>query len=143
MLNNKDVSDITAVTSNRDEHLEKFVRLFPSYCLWGNGGAYLESFPLAVLLSYGIIGGIPVLMYSLLPLHIAMKNVKVETYRVFCIVIIALNIIMWVNGIFEEQSPFGPGVKCYYLWLVTGLFLGYKKRFEGYLRYENRGKEFN
>lgn len=143
MLNNRDVSDITAVTSNRDEHLERFIKLFPTYCLWGNGGAYLESFPLAALLSYGVMGGIPILLYSLFPLWVAIKNVKIEQYRIFCIVIIALNLIMWINGIFEEQSPFGPGVKCFYLWLVTGLFLGYKRRKEVCVKNGRSENEYN
>ena len=90
--------------------------------------------PLTVLLSYGVIGGLPILLFSLFPLYIGMKNIKYLKYRVFCSVIMSLGIVMWVNGIFEEQSPFGPGVKCYFLWLVTGLFLGYKRRIKSYGR---------
>lgn len=129
MLNNKDINDFSAITSNRDVHYEFFEKYFGQYWLIGTGGTYLESMPLAVLMSYGVLGGIPVLLYSLFPLYVGMKNVnKREDYKIFCHTIISLGLVMWINGIFEEQSPFGPGVKCYFLWLVTGVFLGYKKR---------------
>lgn len=131
MLNNKDINDFSAITSNRDVHYEFFEKYFGQYWLIGTGGTYLESMPLAVLMSYGVLGGIPVLLYSLFPLYVGMKNVnKREDYKIFCHTIISLGLVMWINGIFEEQSPFGPGVKCYFLWLVTGVFLGYKKKKE-------------
>ena len=129
MLNNKDINDFSAITSNRDVHYEFFERYFGQCWLVGTGGTYLESMPLAVLMSYGVLGGIPVLLYSLFPFYVGIKNVnKRKDYRIFCHTIISLGLVMWINGIFEEQSPFGPGVKCYFLWLVTGVFLGYKKR---------------
>lgn len=127
MFNNKDINDISAITSDRDIHFAIFKKNIGRYWLIGTGGTYLESMPLAILLSYGVLGGIPVLLYSVMPFFIAIKELRVEKYRLFCTLIIALNLIMWVNGIFEEQSPFGPGVKCYFLWLVTGLFIGYRK----------------
>ena len=30
----------------------------------------------------------------------------------------------FTNGFFECLSPFGPGVKCYFLWLLFGLLHG-------------------
>lgn len=139
MLNNKDMNDFSAITSERDIHYEFFERYFGQYWLVGTGGTYLESMPLAVLMSYGVLGGIPLLLYSLFPLYVGMKNVKKrQDYRIFCYTIISLGLVMWINGIFEEQSPFGPGVKCYFLWLVTGVFLGYKKRKKEKQYYEER-----
>lgn len=129
MLNNKDINDFSAITSDRDIHYEFFARYFGQYWVVGTGGTYLEAMPLAVLMSYGIVGGIPVLLYSLFPLYVGIKNInKRKDYRIFCHIIISLGIVMWVNGIFEEQSPFGPGAKCYFLWLVTGIFIGYKEK---------------
>lgn len=134
ILNNRDINDISAITSNRDVQYDYFIQNFGQYWLVGTGGTYIEAMPLTVLLSYGVIGGLPILLFSLFPLYIGMKNIKYLKYRVFCSVIMSLGIVMWVNGIFEEQSPFGPGVKCYFLWLVTGLFLGYKRRIKSYGR---------
>lgn len=127
LLNNREITDISAVTSNRDLQWQVFIQNFQYYALTGTGGTYLEAMPLAVLMSYGILGGIPVLLFSLYPLYVGIKNVKKKEYRLMCTLIIAMGIMMWINGVFEEQSPFGPGVKCYFLWLTTGIFLGYKR----------------
>nr|WP_288723686.1 hypothetical protein [uncultured Sellimonas sp.] len=127
LFNNRETTDISGILSNRDIHYDYFKRYFGDFWLIGTGGTYLESLPLAALMSYGIIGGIPVLVYSIFPLYIGLKNVRFPEFRTFCTVIISLGLMMWINGIFEEQSPFGPGVKCYFLWLVTGLLIGYKK----------------
>lgn len=140
MLNNKDINDLSAVTSYRDLHVKFFKANFGTYWFAGTGGTYLEAMPLAALMSYGVIGGIPVLLYSLQPLWLGLKYAKVEEYRLFCILILALSVTMWINGIFEEQSPFGPGVKCYFLWLITGLFIGYRDKVEE-LYYESLSME--
>lgn len=132
MLNNRDITDISAIASNRDIQYTYFIQNFWNYYMVGTGGTYIEAMPMSVLMSYGIIGGIPVLIYSLYPIFVGIKNVKYPEYRVFCIIIISLGLMMWLNGIFEEQAPFGPGVKCYFLWLVTGVFLGYKQEYELY-----------
>lgn len=132
MLNNKDITDISGITSDRDMQYNYFNQNFKYYFLTGTGGTYIEAMPLSVLMSYGVIGGIPVLLYSLYPLYIGIKNSGIWQYKRFCNIIISLALMMWINGIFEEQSPFGPGVKCYFLWLVTGIFLGYKQRNEMY-----------
>lgn len=136
MLNNKDIADISGITSDRDIQYRLFNQYFKNYFVAGTGGTYIESMPLAVLMSYGVIGGIPVLLYSLYPLYIGIKNVRIWQYKRFCHIIISLALMMWINGIFEEQSPFGPGVKCYFLWLITGIFLGYKQRNELYDGFE-------
>ncbi len=127
MLNNKDISDITAISSERDLHLEYFRENFSDYWLMGTGGTYLESFPLAVLMSYGVFLGIPVLLFSILPLLVGINYVNKKQVRFLCLIVIILSLIMLTNGIFEEQSPFGPGVKCYFLWLVAGLLIGTRK----------------
>lgn len=132
LLNNRDINDIDAITSNRNIQYEYFFNNFGNYLFTGTGGTYIEAMPLSVLLSYGLIGGIPVLLFSLMPLYVGLKYVRYPEYRMCCIIIISLVLMMWINGIFEEQSPFGPGVKCYFLWLITGIFLGFKNYRELY-----------
>ncbi len=127
MLRNKELTDITGVTSNRDLHIRRFLKMFPEYWLIGTGGSYIESFPLAGLLSYGILGFLPILIFSIYPLCTAIKYRKRKDLKLLIFMIIALNLMMWFNGIFEELSPFGPGVKCYFLWLSTGILLSKAK----------------
>lgn len=144
LLNNRG-TDVTNILTGRDRHYKYFVDNFPSYCVFGNGGKYLESFPLAVLMSYGILGGSIVLIYSLFPLYVGIKNLKINEVKPYCHLIISTSVMMLFNGIFEEQSPFGPGVKCYILWLATGIMIGYKDRLKrrGIINNENKTKGFD
>lgn len=125
LLNNR-TADLTTLSSGRDVHYELFANMFPQYFWLGTGGTYLECFILAALLSYGVVGGIPVIILSIYPLLVALKAKRRSNYRnnTWITVILLLNIVLWVNGLFEELTPFGPGVKCYMLWMLTGLYLG-------------------
>lgn len=136
LLRNKDINDITGVLSDRNLQLQSFIIRFPQYAAIGTGGSYLESFPLAVLLSYGVIGSIPVLVFSIMPMIISLRDVHHPVLGKKATIVMCLNIMMWVNGVFEEQSPFGPGVKCYFLWLMLGLYIGSKIVSERYAEYD-------
>lgn len=130
MLNNRGSTDLRVITSGRDEHFEIFLNLFPIYFLSGTGGTYLESFPLAALLSYGVFVGLFVIFYAFMPglyVLITMKKNNGIDKR-FKYLILALNITMAINGFFEELTPLGPGVKCFALWLLFGIYVGFEKR---------------
>ncbi len=125
ILNNR-TADIGTLTSGRDVHYEIFADMFPKYAIIGTGGTYLESFPLAVLLSFGILGAIPIFLLSFYPALKAIRDKMKyrEKNNTLLTVIFILCILLWVNGLFEELTPFGPGVKCYMLWMLTGLYIG-------------------
>lgn len=126
LLNNRS-SDLATLSSGRDYHWYIFKTEFYDYLFMGTGGTYLESMPLAVLMSYGLIGGIPVLLFAIKPLCYAIKERKSKKYQLYTVLVISISLTMLINSIFEEQAPFGPGVKCYFLWLICGLYIGKKK----------------
>lgn len=126
MLNNRGSSNLTVITSGRDEHLEIFKSMFSNYFLIGTGGTYLESFPLAVLISYGIFGGTILIIYAFVPMYVVLKNMKhYKVNRKLQYLILSINIVMILNSFFEELPPFGPGVKCFTLWLFFGIYVGF------------------
>lgn len=128
LMNGKDITDIDSITSGRMSHWEIFAELFPSYRYLGNGGYYLESFPLALLLSFGIIGAIPVFAFMISPLISSIKGLLIGNKdRVLSLIIFVVSITLMLNGLAEEQSPFGPGVKCFVLWFFYGLYYGYNE----------------
>ena len=132
MLNNRGSEDLSVITSGRDEHIDIFVKMFPTYFFLGTGGTYLESFPLASLLSYGFFVGSTIILYAILPGIIVVKTMKkVYIDKRFKHLILALNISMLVNGLFEELTPLGPGVKCFVLWLFFGIYVGFLKKKSG------------
>ena len=126
LLNNRS-SDLATLSSGRDYHWYIFKTEFYDYLFMGTGGTYLESMPLAVLMSYGLIGGITVLLFEIKPLCYAIKEKKYKKYQLYTVLVISISLTMLINSIFEEQAPFGPGVKCYFLWLICGLYIGKKK----------------
>ena len=42
--------------------------------------------------------------------------------------LISLCILMCVNGIGEEMTPLGPGVKCFVMWLSFGFYIGLRNK---------------
>lgn len=125
IFNNRSTSDLTVITSGRDEHFEYFIKQFPNYILSGTGGTYLESFPLAALMSYGLFGGMLIIFYTFLPSFYVLKNwVKIGDNR-FKYLVLSINIVLIINGLFEELTPLGPGVKCFILWLYFGIYIGF------------------
>ncbi|MGU8221425.1 O-antigen ligase family protein [Clostridium perfringens] len=136
LLNNKEKIDINSISSGRLDHLSDFLYLFKKNWIIGNGGIYLESFPLASLCSYGIIAGGVLITFSLIPVIIIFKYRKIKQYKTLNNIILLISIVMLINSLFEELAPFGPGVKCYMLWLITGLYLGIIRRKEEKSFYE-------
>lgn len=127
ILNNRAYTDLETISSGRIDHLNYFIVYFPDKWITGYGNVYLESFPLAALMSYGIIGATPLFILSLAPLYVCYKYREEKRFNKLRTMVIVISIIMLTNGMFEELSPFGPGVKCYMLWLTTGLYLGQLK----------------
>ncbi|WP_279015112.1 hypothetical protein, partial [Thomasclavelia cocleata] len=129
ILNNRGLDDLTVITSGRDEHFDKFIEMFPKYFLFGTSGTYLESFPLASLLSYGFFIGLLLIIYTFVPMICVLREMKYDfTDKMLKHLILAINIVMIINGLFEELTPLGPGVKCFVMWLLFGIYVGNLKR---------------
>ncbi len=130
IFNNRIGSDLNTLSSGRIDHFKIFSENFKFNPFYGNGGLYLESFPLAILISYGIVGSLPIFILSISPLIIGFTHRRDYKYIEVRRLMILLNILLLTNGLFEELSPFGPGVKCYLLWMITGIYLGLKVKKE-------------
>ena len=128
ILNNKENMGIDAISSGRIDHLNEFFYMFKKYWIIGNGGIYLESFLLATLCSYGVFAGGLLIIFSIIPLFIVFKYKSVKKYKTLNIIILLISLIMIINSLFEELTPFGPGIKCYILWLMTGIYLSFVRR---------------
>lgn len=122
ILNNKEGANIDTISSGRVKHFVIFLKEFPNNIWLGNGGKYLESFPLASLLSYGLIGGSILFLIALSPVYYLYIKHKNNSSLKLSIKVIFIS--MLVNSLFEELPPFGPGAKCYVVWMLLGLYLG-------------------
>lgn len=117
ILAGRNSQNLNDISSGRFEMIGEFVRIFSIHPIWGNGAYYLESFPLSVLAQYGIVGSIPIILFMCLPFILLKRISNQEVRKVLTVLIVCY----YINGLFEELAPLGPGVKCYFLWFLLGL----------------------
>ncbi len=122
---NRNVANLNDLTSGRVTILSNFPRLISGNWLTGIGPTYYECFPLSAILQFGLIGGVLCILISLQPFiqSIRFRHISDEWY-----LLLLISAGYSVNGLFEGLTPFGPGVKCYYMWLLFGLLIGQRTR---------------
>ena len=116
----RNTADLNELTSGRVNILINYPQLIGENWFTGIGPTYYECFPLSAILQFGIIGGALCIIIALQPLFksFVSRHVSEDWYLLFLIAI-----GYSVNGLFEGLTPFGPGVKCYYMWLLFGIML--------------------
>jgi len=122
--------DLNYITSNRADYFNLFQELIHGSEFTGIGYYYLDNFFLAAIINYGFILGIIVLVIALFPLKHSFKKSKNLNHNLrFCYISLAL--IYTFNGLFEGYAPFGPGAKCFLLWLIFGVALNQSNNLHG------------
>lgn len=125
LLNGKSTTNLNDITSNRMDHVETFKTLFPQNEIFGIGGYYLESFPLTALLSFGWLGSVWIFLFALSPIFSGIKGIYYRNKdKIFSLILLAVSISLIVNGLAEEQPPYGPGIKCFAMWFFYGIYCG-------------------
>ena len=122
--------NIDKITSGRTEMQKGFWPTFQQTWFVGGGGYAYENFYMDTLCKYGIVGAVPVFMFAFSPIYYFFKDFEVKEHRDIRALMFALNVLMLINGLGEELPPFGPGVKCFVLWLVFGYFIGLRYKDE-------------
>ena len=103
--------------------INSFPEMISGNWFTGIGPTYFECFPLSAILQFGLPGGILIILISLQPLLVSFsrRNRSLNWNLLF---LISLGYV--VNGLFEGLTPLGPGVKCYYMWLLYGMLINRK-----------------
>lgn len=126
ILAGRDTSDLDDLSSGRIYLLEQQLRKIPDNIITGSGVDYMDCFPVMVLVQYGLIGCL--IVYSFL-IEAAVKvcarfkprkGINLATFLLFW--------AMMLNSLFEAYPPFGPGVKCFILWMAFGFALSKCRR---------------
>lgn len=118
----RDVSDINDLSSGRSKEWDSFLDEFAESPLVGIGRCKRESVILTSILEFGLLGGIPILLMAIYPLVYSKRWYKNNKNNVHFLILVSLACTYCLNGIFEQLAPFGPGVKCYFLWFMLGIF---------------------
>jgi len=122
----RDWSDLNDISSGRFHELQMFPQLLKGFELFGIGRYKLESYPLSVILQFGIPMGVLLIITAIWPAWWGFK--KLDRAEPVDIAFIIIAILYFLNGVFEQLSPFGPGTKCYMLWLMFGILYGNKRK---------------
>lgn len=113
------VSNLDDLSSGRLSMLLEFPKLFSKNFILGRGEYYTENFYLGALIQHGLIGGFLLITFSLFPIFwinkYSNRRDKVD------ITILTIALCYSFNAIFEARAPFGPGIKCYFLWFLFGV----------------------
>ncbi len=118
---------LDGISSGRITMISEFPDLFFEKPFFGQGQAYIEIMQLDALLELGLLGGVLINVLALIPIFYAWSSFRKNgTDYNFALLIIAL--FYYLNSFFEQVAPFGPGVKCYFLWALFGMALAWNKK---------------
>ena len=118
LLANRDMYNMESLSSERSTKVGAILSQIPGNFLTGLGNFYLDCFPVAILGQYGLIGAAPVYVIVAMTGVVAWRYSRERTP--VTAVALMLYIALMINSIFEAQAPFGPGVKCFALWMFMG-----------------------
>ncbi len=121
LLGGRDISNLNDISSGRASEWQTFFSDFINKPFLGHGRMKRESLILTSLLEFGLLGGGAILIIACWPLYWAIRyfRKKNSDYLIFS----SIAIVYLINGIFEQLAPFGPGVKCYFLWFLLGIYI--------------------
>ena len=116
----RDSTDINALSSGRLDQIAYGWGQFEKNVLLGTGDTYtVDCFYVSALMQYGLFIGGALIVLGVYPLIWGLWNYKrIKTPE--CMIMILCTLAFAVGGIFEENAPFGPGVRCYISWFLFG-----------------------
>jgi hypothetical protein len=86
----------------------------------GTGKTYtVDCFFVSVYMQFGVIVGSIFVVLGFLPLLLGIRYYK-KTKSPIAMILILCSLSYLIGGIFEENAPFGPGVRCYLSWFLYG-----------------------
>lgn len=117
LLANRSANDLSSLSSGRWPQIVAGIELFIGNPLFGVGKTYVDCFPIAMLSSFGLIGFMIIFVF-LFSVGKTICSLD-KSNPIYCSTFILFFIFM-INCLFEAHTPFGPGVKCFLLWMLFG-----------------------
>ncbi len=120
LLAGRDANDANEVSSERIQSIEAAFEIIPNNLWIGIGNKYIDCMPIAMVLQFGIFGAMIVFIFLAI---LTRKIVRFNRANRLHLVSYLLFIAMMLNSLFEAWPPFGPGVKCFMMWMMLGYSL--------------------
>lgn len=125
ILGGRDATDVNSLSSNRVILFAIALQLIPQHPWVGSGDYYVDCLPLNLLTEFGIIG---LLMFTTLIVYIYIYLKRRKKCDKLSTAAYAIYISFLLNGLFEAYPPFGPGVKCFTLWMLLGFTMAISQK---------------
>lgn len=123
VLGGRDTHNLDDISSGRVREWQTFLADFSDKPFWGHGRMKREALILTSLLEFGVIGGGLILLIAFWPIY---WSVRYFNKNKFYLMFSSIAITYCLNGVFEQLAPFGPGVKCFFLWFMMGILISNK-----------------
>lgn len=120
LMGGRDASDVDSLSSGRILMFSIALQLIPQHPWVGCGKYYVDCLPLNILTEFGIIG-LTILLGFLTLLFITLRKEQNSSKIHQGAYVMYLSFL--ANALFEAQPPFGPGMKCFALWMLVGFAL--------------------
>lgn len=120
MFAGRDSSSVDSLSSGRVTQISNALNLFLQNPLTGTGDTRtVDCFFISALMQYGLfLGGIFIIL-GFVPLVFGVRCFTFSKSPLAMVLILcALSYL--IGGLFEENAPFGPGVRCYMSWFLCG-----------------------
>ena len=127
---NRNTGSIDDLSSGRLTYIANAFKVFTISPIIGMGNYYVDFVFADILASYGIVGLILILHLLFLPILLFFKTRKKLNFQIKMIFVIIL-LIFYINSLFEAYAPFGPGIKCYMLWIFAGMLATGSEKYAG------------
>lgn len=120
LLGGRDATDMNSLSSNRVILFAIALQRIPQHPWLGSGDYYVDCMPLNILTQYGIWGLLIVHIFLFYVYRILIKAKNIHPMNMVAYIIFMAFII---NAMFEARPPFGPGVKCFFVWMMLGFMM--------------------
>lgn len=137
----RDANDIDDVTSGRLTIAAGKLSNMEGNIIFGVGHNYLDCMPIAIFIQYGIVGWLIYLLFFIWMSKVVIINNKddgmlgLSTFLLFS--------IYMINSLFEAYPPFGPGAKCFILWMFFGFYIALSDKKKNTLKMLNNQSNNN
>ena len=120
LLSGREASNLNEISSGRLMLISDSLKGINENFWFGNGNKYMDCMPIIMLFQYGIVGGLMVFSFLIyIGYHVTLR-IDRNSYNLIAF------LLFWsfmLNSLFEAQPPFGPGGKCFLLWVFIGFAL--------------------
>lgn len=123
LFSGRNSSSLNDLSSGRVVLISQCIEGISKNFWFGNGNRYMDCMPIIMLYQYGFWGALMVFAFlANIAYHVTFRMDRTSENSVNLIAYLLFGCFM-LNSLFEAQPPFGPGIKCFLLWVFIGFSL--------------------